>query len=132
MRRNLSLYKVVLVALITSLTITGIGFIDDKIWNIIMIVIGMLAYSIVGILYSLKIISGKDGGKEAYAAVFIVLLLLGYCVYQGIVAFQAWLLSWPLAVKIIVPTVMILCIALFIFLVLKNKKKESSEIKSVE
>ena len=127
MSKNLSLFKIVLVALITSLTITGIGFIDDKIWNIIMIFIEILAYYIVIILFSLKIISEKDAGKEAYAAVFIVLLLLGYCVYQGIIAFQAWLLSWSLVVKIIVPTVMILCIVLFIFLFFKNGKKESGE-----
>lgn len=125
MSKNLSIYKAVLVALVTSLTITGIGFIDDKIWNIIMIIIGMIAYSIVGIFYSLKLISGKSAGKEAYIAVFIILLLLGYCVYQGILAFQTWILSWPLAIKIIVPAIMIIFICLFLFLIFKNKKRNN-------
>lgn len=33
-------------------------------------------------------LAGKEEGKEAYAIVFIILLVLGYCVYQGIIKFQ--------------------------------------------
>ena len=44
---SLGFYNVILTTLITSLAITGISCLDDKIWNIIMLIIGMLAYSIV-------------------------------------------------------------------------------------
>ena len=100
---SLGFYKIILTMLITSLAITGISCLDDKIWNIIMLIIGMLAYSIVGILFSFGLIHGKNAGKEAYAFVFIILLILGYCVYCGIVTIQNWIVTWPLSVKIIVP-----------------------------
>lgn len=113
MRSNKSLtaYKVLLITLITSLSITGISFLDDKIWNLIMAIVGVVTCAIVGGLYSIHAISGKQAGKEAYAAVFIILLFLGYCVYQGIIKLQQWMFSWPLVLKIIVPCLMILLIS---------------------
>ena len=67
-------YKAVLIALITSISITGVSFLDDAIWNLIMAIVGVVAYAIVGVLYSIHAIHGKNAGKEAYAAVFIILL----------------------------------------------------------
>ncbi|MDD3383125.1 MAG: hypothetical protein PHT83_06500 [Bacilli bacterium] len=122
---SLTSFKVLLVLLITSFSITGISFLDDKIWNIVMAIVGVVAYAIVGGLYSIHAISGKHAGKEAYAAVFIILLLLGYCVYQGIIKLQLWILSWPLAVKIIVPSIMALLIAGTITLLIVKLKKAS-------
>ena len=42
-----------LVLLISSLAITGISFIDDQVWNIIFLVVGMVAYAIVGFMFSI-------------------------------------------------------------------------------
>lgn len=125
MRKNISLtgYKVLLVTLITSLSITGISFFDDKIWNIVMAIVGVVTYTIVGGLYSIHAISGKRAGKEAYAAVFIILLLLGYCAYQGIIKIQLWILSWTLTVKIIVSSIIVLSIAITIILLVVKKQK---------
>ena len=120
-------YKVILTTLITSLAITGISCLDDKIWNIIMLIIGMLAYTIVGILFSFGLIHGKNASKEAYAFVFIILLLLGYCVYSGIVAVQNWIISWPLYVKIIVPSLLFTAIIIIIVQLLKKHKEKSKE-----
>ena len=124
---SLGFYKVILTTLITSLAITGISCLDDKIWNIIMLIIGMLAYTIVGILFSFGLIHGKNVGKEAYAFVFIILLLLGYCVYSGIVAVQNWIISWPLYVKIIVPSLLFTAIIIIIVQLLKKHKEKSKE-----
>lgn len=125
---SLSEYKVLLVTLITSLSITGISLIDDQIWNLIILIIGMIAYSIVGILYSLHVITGKNAGKDAYAVVFIVLLILGYCVYQGIVKFQQWVLSWPLWIKILIPVILTLLIILVItIMIIKSRQNTNQE-----
>lgn len=124
---SLGFYKVILTTLITSLAITGISCLDDKIWNIIMLIIGMLAYSIVGLLFSFGLIHGKNAGKEAYAFVFIILLLLGYCVYSGIVAVQNWIISWPLYVKIIVPSLLFAAIIIIIVQLLKKHKENNRE-----
>ena len=124
---SLGFYKVILTTLITSLAITGISCLDDKIGNIIMLIIGMLAYSIVGLLFSFGLIHGKNAGKEAYAFVFIILLLLGYCVYSGIVAVQNWIISWPLYVKIIVPSLLFAAIIIIIVQLLKKHKENNRE-----
>ena len=126
-RNSLGIYKVLLVSLITSLSITGISFLDDKIWNLIMLIIGMIAYSIVGFLFSIRLISGKQASKEAYAAAFIILLILGYCVYNGIIKLQQWILSWPLYVKIIVPSVLVCLIAATIVLVVLISRRSAED-----
>jgi hypothetical protein len=122
--KGLTALKALLIVLVTSVTITGISFLDDKIWNVIIAVIGVIAYGIVELLYSIHLIDGKQEGKTAYAAVFIILIIIGFLIYQGISKVELWILSWPLAVKIIVPTVMgLLIIGTITLLVIGNKKK---------
>ena len=122
--KSLNALKALLIVLVTSITITGISFLDDKIWNIIIAVIGVIAYGIVGLLYSIHLIDGRQEGKTAYAAVFIILIIIGFLIYQGILKVEQWILSWPLAVKIIVPTIMgVLIVGTIVLLIIGNKKK---------
>ena len=128
----LGFYKVLLITLITSLSITGISYLDNKIWNIIMLIIGMLAYSAVGVLFLFGLIHGKNAGKEEYAFVLIILLILGYCVYCGIVAIQNWIITWHLSVKIIVPSLISVAIIIIsIFYLLKNIKKRIETVRII-
>ncbi len=122
--RSLIALKSLLVFLITSLTITGISFFDDKIWNIIIAAIGVAAYGIVGLLYSLHLISKSSEGKTAYLFVFIALLIIGYLVYNGILKFEEWVFSWPLYVKIIVPTIFVIGIISIVIFIIKFSKKD--------
>lgn len=92
-----------------------------------MLIVGMITYAIVGLLFSLGLIAGKNAGKEAYAAVFIILLLIGYCIYEGIVKIQQWVLSWPLFVKILVPIILGLLIAGTITILIVKKRKNTDE-----
>lgn len=122
--KGITALKSILIVLITSISITGISFLDDKIWNIIIAVIGVIAYGIVGLLYSIHLIDGKQEGKTAYAAVVIILITIGFLIYQGIIMVEQWILSWPVAVKIIVPTIMgLLIVGTIILLVIEKKKK---------
>lgn len=126
--KRLTALKALLIVLVTSVTITGISFLDDKIWNIIVAVIGVIAYGIVGLLYSIHLIDGKQEGKTAYVAVFIILIIIGFLIYQGILKVEQWILSWPIAVKIIVPTVMgLFIVGTITLLVIGNKKKHIKE-----
>lgn len=92
-----------------------------------MLIIGMLAYSIVGILFSFGLIHDKNVGKEAYTFVFIILLLLGYCIYCGIVTIQNWIINWPLSVKIILPSLLLVVIIIIILFYLLKKHREKNE-----
>ena len=119
--KSLTVYKVLLITLITSLSITGLSFLDDKIWNLVMAIVGVVAYAIVGGLYSIPQFLGNR--KELccsihYSFAFRILCISRY--YQ----IQQWILSWPLALKIILPSMMVLLIAgTIIWLVIKSKKE---------
>lgn len=126
----------ILVFLISSLTITGISFIDGKIWDIIFIIVGMIAYAIVGFFFSIGLLSTKKDGQGAFVFVFFLLILGGYGVYKGLEALRKWILSWPLAAKIIVPSVIGTIIIIGIFLTtryaLKNKNKLKKDFDNEE
>lgn len=117
-----------LVFLISSITITGISFIDGKIWEIIFLVVGIIAYFIVGILFSLGILSTKKDGHDAYAFVFFLLVLGGIGIYFLLVKIRQWILSWPIFVKILIPSIIIAGLLVGLFFVIRkmiilNKKK---------
>ena len=115
-----------LVFLISCLAITCVSFIDGKIWDIIFLIVGMIAYAIVGILFSIGALHGKEAGKEAYAFVFFLLLLVGYGVYKGLEHLRLWILAWPLAVKIIVPVSIVLAIVGVVIALVLSKKREKN------
>ena len=110
-----------IVLLVSGITLTGISFIDDKIWGIVFLVIGMIAYAAVGLLYSIGVLRGRSAGKDAYALFFTLLLLGGYGVYSFLNWYRSWVLSWPLVAKIIVPIVMGLVLIAVIVVVIKHK-----------
>lgn len=92
----------------------------------------MVAYAIVGFMFSIGFLYGKQAGKEAYAFVFFLLLLGGYAVYKGLEQLKLWVLAWPLFVKIPVPSMIGLgVIAVVVLIVLVKKgtiaKKQSND-----
>lgn len=111
-----------LVFLISSLTITGISFIDDQVWNVIFYVVGIIAYGIVGLMFSAGILHGKQAGIKAYGLVIFLLILGGYAVYKTLQRFKLWVLAWPLFVKILIPTSIGLCVIAVIVLIILYKK----------
>lgn len=129
---NMKKYIALLTFLISSLTITGISFIDGKIWDVVFLIIGMIAYAIVGVLFSIGVLHGKQAGKDAYAFVTVLLLLGGYAAYNGLLAFKEWVISWPLFVKIVVPVVIVLLIIGIILLVVFKRKKENKGVSGEE
>ena len=122
--------------LISSIAITGISFIDGKIWDIIFLVVGMISYAIVGILFSIGILSTKQNGRDAYALVFFLLILAGYGFYRLLRLIRDWILSWPLIAKIIVPIsiglVLLAGIILVIAKIVKEKKKQNGQAKEID
>ena len=119
------------VFLISSLAITGISFIDGKVWDVIFVVVGLVAYAIVGILFSIGILSTRKQGSDAYAVVFFLLLVGGYGAYKTLEALRNWILSWPLTATIAVPSAIgaaiIVGIVLTIRYAIKNKDKLKKE-----
>lgn len=116
-----------LVFLISSLTITGISFIDGKIWDIVFLIVGMIAYAIVGVLFSIGFLHGKESGRDAYLYVIFLLILLGYGFYKLLGKLKVWIMAWSLAAKIAVPSVIFAVIVVIICILLwLNKKKEKN------
>lgn len=104
-------WVLIISSIITSLSITGIGFIDNLIWNKIMAITITVASGIVGILYSFGFLSKRGSGAKAYAAILLLLLCAEFYIYKGIIDLQNWIISWSLWVKILIPTIIGLCFA---------------------
>ena len=122
-----------LVFLISSIAITGISFIDGKIWDIVFVIVGLIAYSIVGFLFSIGVLSTRQNGKDAYMLVFFLLILGGFGVYKLLEMARNWILSWPLFVKIMVPSFIIagMCVAIFFVVRKMVEEGKKSRIKEV-
>ncbi len=80
-------YVVLLIMLISSLVITGISFIDDAIWDLVLKGVAYLAYITVGVLITIGLIHRKDG-SEAFIVFFIIYLLGAYTIYAEIQNFM--------------------------------------------
>ena len=118
-----------LVFLISSIAITGISFVDGKIWDIVFVIVGLISYSIVGGLFSLGILSTKKQGSDAYVFVFLLLILGGFGVYNLLLQIRNWILSWPLFVKILVPSFIIAVFGVDIFFVVRRMIQEKKNPK---
>ena len=129
-------WNALLVFLISSIAITGISFIDGKIWEIIFLVVGMISYTIVGSLFSIGILSTKQNGRDAYVLVFFLLILAGYGFYRLLRLIRDWILSWPLIAKIIIPIsiglALLVGIILVIVKIVKEKKKQNGHAKETD
>ena len=122
-------FKTILIALISSLSITGISFIDGKIWDVLFYVIGIVSYFIVGTLFSVGILHSKKAGSMAYVIVFLILAVTCFWFYRVLAKFRVWLLSIPLIVRIAIPSIFAAAIIGLIILniVLKNRKKKENK-----
>lgn len=93
----------ILLTLLTSLSVTGLLFIDNLILDRIIAGLVAISFSLVGLLFKFGVIDGKREGQDAFRGVFVILLIGTLIIYLGIRKFQEWVMSWSLAVKIIVP-----------------------------
>lgn len=106
--------------LLTSITITGVSFIDNLILSRIVASLATISVLIVGIFYKIGIIDSKSEGSKAFDGVFVILLFLALIIYLGIRKFQEWFLTSPMYVKIIIPSVLGLLIIGIIILIIYN------------
>lgn len=110
-----------IVTLVGTISITGISLIDSSFWNLLFRILVMVAYGLVGLFYSLGLISTKKEGREAYWKTLLVLIILGFFVYEGIVRVQNWFLSWALGWKIAFFSVLGAMLLFVVFLLIKSK-----------
>ena len=122
---SLSELRTLLVTLISAIVITGSSFIDNAIWTLIFAILGTIVYDIVGCLYSSHLIRGKKAGKDAYAAIFIIIILIGVVIYNGIIKVMNWISSWPIFIKILVLIIFVLGLIITFILIFNEKKNNS-------
>ena len=126
-------FKTLLVALVSGIAITGISFIDGKIWEIMFYAVGLLSYTIVGALFSIGILSSRQSGRDAYILAFVFLALSLFGVYKILESIRNWIMSWPLFVKILVPSLIVAGLMIAItFVIIQMIKEKKSKITKVE
>jgi len=119
--RGIKGFVSLIVALVGTISITGISLLDSSFWNLLFRVLGMIAYGIVGVLYAIGAISTKKEGSEAFWKTLTILIILGFFVYEGIVRVQNWFLSWALGWKIAFFSVLGATLLFVVFLLIKSK-----------
>ena len=126
---SLSLVKFLLVFFMSGLVITGISFIDSKIWNIIFAVAAAIAGEIVANLANIFFLSKHDRGQLTLA-ITIILLALVYKIYEAFYHFKLWLVSLSIWIKLIPVFVFVigLIVVLAIFIRKKQKSKKPVEV----
>ena len=125
---SLYTFVVLLTIAVSSLTITGVAAIDGQFWNILLKVLGLIAYGIVGFLISIGLLNGRKASLKAYAFILGLLILGAFEVYRLLSMFNQWVLGWPLFVKILVPSTLFLLIVLIIVLkILISKRYKKTE-----
>ena len=102
----MSKLKIILMTFISSIVITGISFLDGKLWDILFVAIGLIAYFLTGFLYKYGLISDKKSGSEANKTFFVLLLVAALFVCFALVKLKSWIDSWPIAVKISIISVL--------------------------
>ena len=121
-----------IVALVGTISITGISLLDSGFWNLLFRILGMTAYGIVGILYAIGAISTKKEGSEAFWKTLAILIILGFFVYEGIVKVQEWFLSWALGWKIAFFSILGLLLAIVILRLILSQLSAKGESEANE
>ena len=116
-------FKSLLFFLISNISITGISFVDGRIWDVIFVIVGMVAYSIVGWMFSINLIVGKKAGKDAFTFVSIGLVLIGYEFYKFLVKVRVWILDLPFYFKITVLALLLIALILVVLRKILSRKQ---------
>ena len=129
---SLNTFVTLLSVSVSSLTITGVAAIDGQFWNVVLKVLGLIAYGIVGILISIGLLNGRKASFRAYLFILGLLILGAFEVYRLLTMFKQWVLDWPLFVKILVPSVLFVLVVIIVILkiIISKQKKDSKEKES--
>lgn len=114
----------VLLLLISSITITGFSFVDNMIVSKVLAIIFTATFFIVGILYNINLLNNKNDGSKAFVVIAIILILLCFVIYLGVINLKEWIVGWPKYVKIIVSGLLIALTILVAALRINNYVKQ--------
>ncbi len=116
-----------LIFLISGFVITGISFLDGKVWEVIFGIAGSIAYAIVGILIDVGLNLSKRDRSDLFWVILLILVVFIYKIYCALVVFKLWLMSIPLWIKILVVSAFGLAsIFVGILKICKSKKKKEN------
>ena len=97
-----------LIVLIVAAIIVAISFIDGgRTWHTIFLVLGMVAFVLIAALFLARTLP-RNGKIDTYALIFLFVVLAGYGFYCLLNRLTGWVGSWPLWVKILVPSLLVL------------------------
>ena len=111
-----------IIILIKSCSITSVGFIDNKIWDLVIAALSNISYYIVGLSYKSGLIKGEKVGSNAYSIIFIIGIIFTYTLIAKI---HMWIMSWPMFVKILVPCIFIVLLFIVIILAIVDYLKHN-------
>lgn len=124
---SLSFVKFLLVFFMSGLVITGISFIDSKMWNIIFAVVAAIAGEIVANLANVFFLSKHDKGQLTLG-ITIILLALVYKIYEAFYNLKLWLVSLSIWIKLIPVFVFVLGLIVVVAILIRKKQKSKKPV----
>lgn len=106
---------------VSSVAVTGVGFVDSVIWKVAIFVASTLATTIVGGMYSSKLIKTKIAGGEAKLIIFALLLYICYLIINLVAQFAGTMPLWAFIVIFIVFVLVIASLAIYVYKIQKEK-----------
>jgi len=117
--------KWVIGLILGSMVLSGIAIIDKFVFETFMLIATSLTTTIVGWLYSMKLISTSADGGKSRMIIFVALLGFFILIYIAVIEVVTWLISGPLWIYIFI--LLFLLTILLIHLIL-NKTAEKKYI----
>ncbi|MCR5308581.1 MAG: hypothetical protein K6E21_00525 [Bacilli bacterium] len=97
-----------LIVLIVAAIIIAISFIDGgAVWHKIFIALGMILFVLITALFLARTLP-RNGKIDTYALIFLFVVLAGYGFYCLLNSLTGWVTGWPLWLKILIPSLLVL------------------------
>lgn len=140
MKKNHKSLQAIIITVIVGMFIpkiielTGINIVDKTIWKIVLTCLFNVSTIIVGFLYSVHLLHGKESGGKARITIFLVFVIIILCCSSIALSFVTRIAKIVSTILCIVAVVAICLLVIRLILSVKAKKREfkTSQTYSIE
>ena len=118
---SMMVFKWIAGLIVSSIAVTGVGFVDSVIWKVAIFAASTIATTVVGALYSAQIIKSKVAGGEVKFFVFSIILFVAYLVINLVAQFAGTMPLWAFIAIFVIFALIVCSLGFYIFIKQKEK-----------
>ena len=119
---SMMVFKWIAGLIVSSIAVTGVGFVDSVIWKVAIFAASTIATTVVGSLYSAQIIKSKLAGGEVKFFVFSIILFVAYLVINLVAQFAGTMPLWAFIAIFVIFALIVCSLGFYIFIKQKEKR----------